>query len=300
DVLDVVGDAEGEEGLVAGVDLAAVGGALPLLLEHLRELGAGDLAGVQGVAEGDHRVRLGVGDHAVALTARLVVPELGADAARVHEADDLVLATQAVLLGVPLHGVGGHVARGGVAHAVVALGGGLVADRCVRGADAVLVGGLGVVPRGGEVPGDGADGLGADDGGVLDRGVRDVGDVGDDIGVDAAALALGQRGGHQLGSVDHVPGVVLAEGEGGGAQVGGARAGLDDRALLALLAGNGGVEVVGAVGVAVEDRVDLGGGLLDDLVEDRVGVVRGDAGVGVRAGALVVGGDEDVVLDPGG
>src|SRR5699024_4804935 len=84
------------------------------------------------------------------------------------------------------------------------------------------------------------------------------------------------------------------------AQVGGARAGLDDRALLALLAGDGGVVVVGAVGVAVEDRVDLGGGLLDDLVEDRVGVGRGDAGVGVRAGALVVGGDEDVVLDPGG
>src|SRR5699024_3951659 len=237
----------------------------------------------------DHRVRLGVGDHAVALTARLVVPELGADAAGVHEADDLVLAAQTVRLEVPLHGVGEHVARGGVARAVVALGGGLVADRCVRGADAVLVGGLGVVPRGGEVPRDGTDGLGADDGGVLDRGVRDSRDVGDDRGIDAAALALGQRGRHQLGGADHVPVAVLAEGEGGGAQVGGARAGLDDRALLALLAGDGGVVVVGAVGIAVEDRVDLGGGLRDDLVEDRVGVGRDDAGVGVRAGALVVG-----------
>src|SRR5699024_267808 len=195
---------------------------------------------------------------------------------------------------------GEHVAGGGVAHAVVALGGGLVADRRVRGADAVLVGGLGVVPRGGEIPGHGADGFGADDGGVRDRGVRDVGDVGDDRGVDVAALALGQRGGHQLGGGGDVPVALLVGPQRDGADVLGAGTGLDDRALLTLLAGDGGVEIVGAVGVAVEDRVDLPGGLLDDLVEDRVGVVRGDAGIGVRAGALVVGGDEGVVVVPVG
>src|SRR5699024_7836065 len=183
DVLDVVGDAEGEEGLVAGVDVAAVGGALPLLLEHLRELGAGDLAGVQGVAEGDHGVRLGVGDHAVALTGgRLVVPEFGADPAGVHEADDLVLAAQARVLEVPLHGVGEHVAGGGVAHAVVALGGGLVPDGGVRGAHAVHVGGLRVVPGGGDVPGHGADRLGADDGRLIDRVLRDLLDLRGDVG----------------------------------------------------------------------------------------------------------------------
>src|SRR5699024_3796434 len=231
--------------------------------------------GVQGVAEGDHGVRLGVGDHAVALTGgRLVVPEFGADPAGVHEADDLVLAARAVLLEVPLHGVGEHVAGGGVAHAVVALG-------------AVLVGGLGVGRRGGEIPGHGADGFGADDSGLIDRGIRDVGDVGDDLGLHATARALGQRGGYQLGGGGDVPVALLVGPQRDGAEVLGAGTGLDDRALLTLLAGDGGVEVVGAVGVAVEDRVDLPGGLLDDLVEDRVGVVRGDAGIGVRAGALV-------------
>src|SRR5699024_6211307 len=78
---------------------------------------------------------------------------------------------------------------------------------------------------------------------------------------------------------------------------GGAVVGWYARVRLSRGAGAGGVAVVGGGGVAVDDRLGLPGGPLDDLVEDRVGVVRGDAGLGVRAGALVVGGDEDVVLD---
>ena len=301
DVLDVLGDAEGQERLVAVLDRAAVGSALPLLLEHLCELRAADLAGVQGVAEGDHAVGLGVGDHAVALAGGgLLVPELGADAAGVHEADDLVLAVQAGVLEVPLHGVGEHVTGGGVAAAVVALGGGLVTDGLVRGAHAVHVGGLGVVPRGGDVAGQGADGLGADHGGVIDRRVRDLGDVRDDVAVDGAVLALGQRGGHERGIAHDVPVAVGAELEGDHAEVRGAGTGLDDRADLALHAGDRGVVVVGAVRVAVEDRIDRGGGPGDDLVEDRVGVGGGDARLGVRARTLVVGGDEHVVLLAGG
>ncbi|SLN01485.1 Spidroin-1 (Dragline silk fibroin 1) (Fragment) [Corynebacterium xerosis] len=293
DVLDVVGDVEGKE-LTGGRTL---GVALPLLLEHLLELGAGDLAGVQGVAEGHHRVGLGVGDHAVALGAGRLVPQLGADAAGVHPSDDLVLAVQAGVLEVPLHGVREHVAGGGVAGAVIALGGRLVRDRGEGLTDAVLVVlGDGGAPRGGDVVGDRADRLGAEHLGVGDRVGNDLGGgvVG---GGPGAGVEVGVLGGDQLGAaLDHVPVLVVPEREGHGADVGAAGAGLHDGAHLAVLAGHRGVEGVGLVGVAVEDRVDLGGRLRDDLVEDRVGVARCGARLAVPGGALVVRGDEDVVL----
>src|SRR5699024_3780209 len=163
------------------------------------------------------------------------------------------------------------------AHAVVALGGRLVADRGARGARPVDVGGLGVVPRGGDVRGDGADWLGADDRRVLDRGLRELGDLARHLRVDRALLALAERGGVHLGAADDTPGAVLAEREVHHAEVRGARAGLHDRPLRAVLAGDGGGVVVGAVGVAVEDRVDVGAGAADGIGEDRVGVLRGDA-----------------------
>ena len=81
--------------------------------------------------------------------------------------------------------------------------------------------------------------------------------------------------------------------------MGAAGTGLDDGAQLAV--GTGGVEGVLAVGVAVEDRVDIGGGLLDDLGEDRA-VPGGGSGAGIGGGAcaLVVRGDDDVELLAGG
>src|SRR5699024_10956909 len=259
--------------------------------------------------EGDHGVRLGVGDHAVALTGgRLVVPEFGADPAGVHEADDLVLAAQARVLEVPLHGVGEHVAGGGVAHAVVALGGGLVPDGGVRGAHAVHVGGLRVVPGGGDVPGHGADRLGADDGRLIDRVLRDLLDLRGDVGGERAFLARGarllvgsvERGIDERGIADDVPVALGVDLEGHHAEERGAGSGLHDRPDLAVLPGDRGVVGVAAVRVAVEDRIDLRGGLGHDSVEDRVGVGRGDARLGVGAGTLVVGGDEHVVLVAGG
>src|SRR5699024_9210831 len=70
--------------------------------------------------------------------------------------------------------------------------------------------------------------------------------------------------------------------------------GLDHGPLLVV--GPGGGIGVGLMGVAVEDRVDLGGGLVDDLVEDGIGVRRRLAGGPAAAGTLVVGGDDDVVV----
>src|SRR5690606_41137828 len=104
----------------------------------------------------------------------------------------------------------------------------------------------------------------------LGLGDRGIGDIGGRV-VDGITRAGGEvrvLGGQQGGAAgDDVPVAVVAELEGDRADVRGARAGLDDRADLAVLAGDAGVPGVGAVGVAVEDRVGLRGGLVHDLVE---------------------------------
>ena len=299
DVLDVLGDAEGQERLVAGLDRAAVLGPLPLLLEHLLELDTGDLARVQGVAERHHGVRVGVGDHAVTVGVRGVLePQLGADAAGVHEADDLTVAGQTGVLEVPLHRVGEHVAGGGVAVAVVALGGGVGHGLAlVRGPDAVHVGGAAGGPRGGDVRGQRADLDGTGDLGIRDRLIGDLGDVRGDLGGDAAALVR-EGGRHEGGIGGGGPLPLVVELEGDHAEVAAVVAGLDDRAILTV--GAGGLVVVGAVGVTVVDDVDTLGGLAHDLVEDRVGVVGRLTGLGVHARTLVVRGDDHVVLLAGG
>src|SRR5690606_29940789 len=77
---------------------------------------------------------------------------------------------------------------------------------------------------------------------------------------------------------------------------------LDDRSGAAVLgAGDGAVPGVDLVGVAVEDGVDLGAGLLDDAPEDLAGLdlLLEGGGVLVEAGALVVSGHDDVGLAVG-
>src|SRR5699024_6168109 len=156
-------------------------------------------------------------------------------------------------------GIGEHVAVRGMARGVVALGAGLVGDRVDGVASSASGLGHARVLGGGDVAADGSD-RGRE--GLPAALARLFGARADSVkgGIAGAGLEIGVSGGDQLESVlGQAPPVGLLVLEGDRAQQAAVVTGLDHGPLLVV--GPGGGIGVGLMGVAVEDRVDLGGGL---------------------------------------
>ncbi len=277
-VVDVLRESEVEERtrrhLPGGV-------GLPLLLQHRFELRAGERGGPEVVEERQHEVCLGVGDDSIPFTnRRRGVEKIGTHSTRVDEAD--FGATELGCFEGTHQRIGDEVAERGLRCTVV--------SRPTREGT-------------GDVSSDGADRLVANDGSLGECGVDNclhLGDpwVGGDecgVGIERARHVFGGRAHHFLGDN------VVAQNN--LADVLTVVSGLQNGASFARLSGNRCLPRVLLVGVAGEDRVDLGSGVLHDVGESTRGrkfLLEGGTVGCARARTLVVLGDDDVSLIGGG